>query len=100
MTRIPLNISLWRCNVKAKKFLKIFTFVAIILVDIYLLYGTIGYLVLGIKTPKIVGVENTTFMGMYMMSITYFCIFAVVTAIAIVLGIKFFCKKTKKLKSI
>lgn len=98
--KIHLSISLWRCNVRSKKFWKILLFSVIVIIDAYLLYGTIGYLILGIQTPKIVGVENTTFMGMYMMSITYFCIFAVVTAIAIVLGIKFFRKKSKKLKSI
>lgn len=75
---------------------KIILFSLVCVLDAYLLYGTIGYLILGIQTPKIVGVENTTFMGMYMMSITYFCIFAVVSAVLIVVGIKFFGKKHKK----
>ena len=47
------------------------------LIDLYILYSAIGYLIWGANTPKIVGVENTCFMGMYIMSITYFCIFVV-----------------------
>lgn len=73
--------------------LKIIIVVILSLIDLYLLYGTIGYLVLGIQTPKIVGVENTTFMGMYMMSITYFCLFAILSVAFIFVLIKFFKKK-------
>ena len=49
--------------------------IVLCIIDVYLLYSTIGYLVLGIQTPKILGGVPTTFMGMYMMSITFFCIF-------------------------
>ena len=63
------------------------------LIDLYILYSAIGYLIWGVKTPKIVGVENTCFMGMYIMSITYFCIFVVLTSVLVFLSVKFFKKK-------
>lgn len=66
------------------------------LIDLYILYSAIGYLIWGAKTPKIVGVENTCFMGMYIMSITYFCIFVILTSVLVFLSIKFFKKKTSK----
>jgi len=65
------------------------------LIDSYFLYATIGYLVLGIQTPRILGGVPTTFMGMYMMSITFFCLFAVLTTIVIILTIKYFKNKNK-----
>ena len=64
------------------------------IIDAYFLYATIGYLVLGIQTPKILGGEPTTFMGMYMMSMTFFCLLAVLTTIIVVLWIRF--KKNTK----
>ena len=63
------------------------------LIDLYILYSAIGYLIWGVKTPKIIGVENTCFMGMYIMSITYFCIFVVLTSVLVFLSVKFFKKK-------
>ena len=63
------------------------------LIDVYILYSAIGYLIWGVKTPKIIGVENTCFMGMYIMSITYFCIFVVLTSVLVFLSVKFFKKK-------
>ena len=81
---------------KLKKTLKIILIVLLILIDAYLLYGTIGYYILGVKSPKIVGVENTTFMGMYMMSFTYCGIFLVLTFVIILLSYKFFHKKKSK----
>lgn len=54
------------------------------LVDIYLLYSWIGYLVLGTKHPIIYGDINTNFMGMYIMSITFFILFALLTTLLIV----------------
>jgi hypothetical protein len=65
----------------------------LVLVDTYFLYATIGYLVLGIQTPKILGGVQTTFMGMYMMSMTFFGLFAVLTAIIVFLWIRFAKKK-------
>lgn len=58
--------------------------------DAYLLYAWVGYLVLGLEHPTIYGAENTTFTGMYMMSITFFVCFAVVTTILIIAMVKFF----------
>ena len=68
-------------------------FWALTVVDIYLLYAWVGYLVLGLDHPIIYGVENTTFTGMYMMSITFFVCFAVVTTILIISMVKFFKKR-------
>ena len=66
----------------------------ILTIDAYFLYATIGYLILGIQTPKILGGVPTTFMGMYMMSITFFCLTAVTTTILVFLWIRF-VKKNK-----
>lgn len=67
------------------------------LIDAYVLYSTIGYLILAIKTPKIYGLPNTTFMGMYIMSITFGIGFLVLTGLIVFLAIKFFGRK--KIKS-
>ena len=67
--------------------------VILLIIDAYLLYATIGYLVLGIQTPKILGGVNTTFMGMYMMSMTFGVIFIVTTLILVFLWIRFVKKK-------
>lgn len=72
------------------KVIKRILFWALALTDIYLLYAWVGYLVLGLDHPKIYGVENTTFTGMYMMSITFFVCFAVVTTILIISMVKYF----------
>ena len=61
----------------------------LLIIDAYLLYSTIGYLVIGIQTPKILGGVPTTFMGMYMMSMTFFGLLAVTTTILIFLWIRF-----------
>ena len=77
------------------------TFISILsLIDLYILYSAIGYLIWGAKTPKIIGVENTCFMGMYIMSITYFCIFLALTSVIIFLSVKFFKSKTSKKRNI
>ena len=80
---------------KWKLTLKIITIVILSLIDMYLAYGTIGYYILGTQAPKIVGVESTKFMGMYLMSFTYGSIFLVLTIVIVVLGIKFFKQKKK-----
>lgn len=61
----------------------------LLIIDAYLLYSTIGYLVIGIQTPKILGGVPTTFMGMYMMSMTFFGLFAVLTTVIVFLWIRF-----------
>ena len=66
------------------------------LADAYVLYSTIGYLVLAIKTPKIYGSPNTTFMGMYIMSITFGIGFLVLTGLIVFLAIKLFGRKKNK----
>ncbi|MBE5738830.1 MAG: hypothetical protein E7354_03810 [Clostridiales bacterium] len=70
-------------------------FVIFSLVDIYLLYSWIGYLVLGTRHPKIYGVENTTFTGMYMMSITFFVLFAILTTILVICLVKYLKNRKK-----
>ena len=65
-------------------------FYTLCVIDAYFLYATIGYLVLGIQSPKILGGKPTTFMGMYMMSITFFCLFAVATIIIVIFAVKYF----------
>ena len=70
-------------------------FYILAVVDAYFLYATIGYLILGIQSPKILGGVKTTFMGMYMMSITFFCLFAVATTVIIIIAIKYFKSKKK-----
>ncbi len=58
-------------------------------VDLYFTYSWIGYLVLGIKHPTIYGETNTNFMGMYIMSITFFVLFLVLSTILLVWGIRY-----------
>ena len=69
------------------------------IVDVYFLYATIGYLVLGIKTPKILGGIQTNFMGMYMMSMTFFALFVVATGIIVFIAIKMRKDYKQKTKS-
>ena len=79
------------------KKLKIIIITLLNCINIYLLYSTVGYLILAIKTPKIYGLPNTTFMGMYIMSITFGIGFLVLTGLIVFLAIKFFGRK--KIKS-
>lgn len=58
-------------------------------VDLYFLYSTIGYLVLGIQTPNILGDRPTTFTGMYIMSLTFFLLTIVLTTILVVILVKY-----------
>ena len=85
------HLDLRRMDMKAFKI----TLITILsLVDLFLLYSTIGYLVLGIKTPIIVGNYNTVFMGMYIMSMTFFALFVVLTIVIVIMSIRFL-KKSK-----
>lgn len=68
-------------------------------VDVYFTYSWIGYLVLGIKHPVIYGETNTNFMGMYIMSITFFVLFALLSGLLLVWGI-LYIKESKKRKNI
>lgn len=65
-------------------------------VDVHLDYSWIGYLVLGAHHPTIYGEVNTNFMGMYIMSITFFVLFAVLTVILLIWGIKYLKKRKTK----
>lgn len=79
------------------KIFKKILFSVLSLSDIYLLYSWIGYLVLGTKHPVIYGEVNTNFMGMYIMSITFFALFAVLTTI-LTIWLVCYIKRNKKLK--
>ena len=68
----------------------------IVLIDVYCIYATIGYLFLGLNTPKILGGRQTIFMGMYLMSMTFFLFALILTLIIIPIIIKFF--KNRKLR--
>ncbi|MGN1208064.1 MAG: hypothetical protein ACI4TI_01190 [Christensenellales bacterium] len=69
---------------------------ALTLLDLYFLYQTIGYAVLGSKAPTLYNGTTAHFMGMYLMSITYAVAFVVVTTIIAVL----LAKRKKILKII
>ena len=82
------------------KKLKIIIITLLNCINIYLLYSTVGHLILAIKTPKITGDTPTTFMGMYIMSITFGAIFLILMSLTVFLAIKFFRpKKVKDLQS-
>ena len=65
------------------KFKKIFLAV-LGLVDIFILVVTIGYLIMGIKTPDTIAGRDMIFTGGYILCLTYFLIFAVVTAVFLI----------------
>lgn len=75
------------------KAFRITALVVFSLVCLYSVYATIGYLVLGIQTPNIVGNTTTHFTGMFIMSGVFF----VVTIICIVL-IVILAKKIRKMR--
>jgi len=77
-----------------KKILKYTIFILFCIVDLYALYATIGYIVLGSKAPVLYNGGTSYFMGMYFMSITFGVIFLILTTILIVL----YVKHRKKLK--
>lgn len=53
--------------------------------SIFFLYETIGYLILGIKTPNIYGIDgNTSFLGMYILSVTYFLLLTITLLLFII----------------
>lgn len=76
------------------KAFRIVMLVCLSVLDAYCLYATIGYLIIGIQTPKIIGNTSTIFMGMYIMSILYFCFALIATILIIVIARKL--KRTKK----
>ena len=81
---------------KKKIFIPIFVVLNFVLC--WLLYNAIGYLIWGINTPQIYGNgHNTSFMGMYLMSITYFVIFAIILTVELLYLIKYKKFKNKVL---
>ncbi len=77
-----------------KKVVKYAIYSILTLIDIWLLYSTIGYFLLGYNTPKIYGETTTVFMGMYILSITFgICFF--VLSLSIVVSL-FVLRKKKK----
>lgn len=65
------------------KIFKIISLVLISIVNCYCLYCTVGYLLLGINTPKLLGNSTTYFTGSYIMSIMYFVFTIILTIITI-----------------
>ena len=66
-------------------------------IDLYCIYATIGYLVLGLNTPKILGGKPTIFMGMYLMSMTFFLVSLVLSLILAHVIYKYFkARKNQK----
>lgn len=75
---------------------KMILFWILVVVDVYSIYATIGYLVLGLQTPRILGGHQTIFMGMYLMSMTFFLVSLILTLILIPIIIKFFGSRKVK----
>lgn len=70
------------------KAFKITILVLLSLIDIYCIYSTIGYLFLGINTPKLIGESNTVFVGQYIMSIVFLFITLIISFLILLLAIK------------
>lgn len=66
------------------------------IVDAYSIYATIGYIILGIQTPKLIGNTTTIFTGMYIMALTFFAVVILSTTIIVVIARKL--KNTPKSK--
>jgi hypothetical protein len=63
-------------------------------IDVYTIYSTIGYIILGGQSPRLVGDVTTVSMGMYMLAIV-FGIVSIIISIAIIL---IACNLSKKRK--
>ncbi len=70
--------------------LKKIIFAVCCVADLYLLWLTIGFTITGATGPKLVGAEYATFMGNYMMAITFGTLFLLATAILTLVAIKMF----------
>ena len=71
---------------------KIVILVLLSLISIYALYSAIGYLVLGLKTPYLLGETTTHFTGMFIMAISFFLGF-IALLVTIIFVIKWLKKK-------
>ncbi len=79
----------------AKKIL----FSLLCIADVYCIYATIGYLVLGLKTPRILGDKETVFVGMFLMSLGFAIVAILLTVLIIVTIIKHIKGKNQKILS-
>lgn len=70
-------------------------FILLLVIDAYLLYASIGYLIWAENTPKIFGESNTVFFGMYIMCIVAFSLFFILTIILVVWIIRFRNQKAR-----
>ena len=70
------------------KAFRIILLIIFLLADIYCLYATIGHLIIGIKTPNLIGDTVTQFGGMYIMAGTFLVATLVCSAIVIYLAKK------------
>ena len=78
--------------------MKAFRIILLVILSIlcaYSLYATIGYIVWGGEMPKIYGTPNTTFMGMYLMAITFGVVFIICAIIIVILSIRLYRIKKK-----
>ena len=64
-------------------------------IDVYFGYATVGYLVMALNTPRIVGEDSTYFAGMYIMSGIFFAGFLLITALIVFFSITYL--KNKKI---
>ena len=70
--------------------LKKIIFAVCCVADLYLLWLTIGFTITGVTGPKLVGDEYATFMGNYMMAITFGTLFLLATAVLTLVAVKMF----------
>lgn len=70
------------------KAFKITMLVLLSLIDIYTIYSTIGYFILGLNTPRLIGDSNTIFVGQYIMSIVFLFITLIISFLILLLAIK------------
>ncbi|MGN0961345.1 MAG: hypothetical protein ACI4PF_04010 [Christensenellales bacterium] len=78
------------------KAFRITMLVLLSLIDAYCLYATIGYLIIGIQTPKIIGNTTTVFTGMFIMSGMFLLFTLIATTLIIIIAIKLRKKNKQK----
>lgn len=59
-------------------------------IDLYLLWLSVGFTITGVTGPKLNGAEYATFMGNYIMAITFGTLFLIATTLLIIFAIKLF----------
>ena len=58
------------------------------LVDLYTIYATIGYFIIGYNCPRIEGTTRTVFAGNFILSATFLLATIVLTALITVIAVK------------